>query len=106
MTFEWDEAKEKTNIKKHGIDFETASWVFNDAFRIEMYDKEHSGNEDRYITIGEVCGRPLVIYVSYTERTADRRILWNESEDDGSTKHTWSENMKHLLSEMNKERKN
>ena len=75
MTFEWDEAKEKTNIKKHGIDFETASWVFNGAFRIEMYDKEHSGDEDRYITIGEVCGRPLVIYVSYTERTDAIRLI-------------------------------
>ncbi len=42
MIIEWDESKEKTNIKKHGIDFETASRVFNDSFRIELYDKKHS----------------------------------------------------------------
>ena len=75
MTFEWDKEKEKTNIKKHGIDFETASWVFNDSFRIERYDKEHSIDEDRYITIGEVCGRPLVIYVAYTERKDVIRLI-------------------------------
>jgi Uncharacterized protein conserved in bacteria len=28
MTFEWDDNKEQINIKKHGIDFETASHVF------------------------------------------------------------------------------
>ena len=25
MTFEWDDNKEQINIKKHGMDFETAS---------------------------------------------------------------------------------
>lgn len=75
MIFEWDEIKEKSNIKKHGIDFETASWVFNDSYRIELYDKKHSVDEDRYITIGEVCNRPLVIYVAYTERTDVIRLI-------------------------------
>ena len=75
MTFEWDEAKEKTNIKKHGIDFATAARVFNDSFRIEWFDRDHSDNEDRYITIGEVGGRPLVIYVAYTERTDVIRLI-------------------------------
>ena len=28
--FEWDSAKEAANIKKHGIDFDTASLVFED----------------------------------------------------------------------------
>ncbi|MCM1382174.1 MAG: BrnT family toxin, partial [Muribaculaceae bacterium] len=30
MNFEWDEEKERKNIIKHGIDFETASRVFKD----------------------------------------------------------------------------
>lgn len=37
MHFEWDENKNKLNITKHGIDFETASRVFDDYFRIEIY---------------------------------------------------------------------
>lgn len=52
MLFEWDDAKEKINISKHGIDFSTAALVFNDENRIEKYDELHSDSEDRYITIG------------------------------------------------------
>ena len=51
MKFEWDEDKNELNLKKHGIDFETAMLVFNDLHRIEIYDMEHSINEDRYNTI-------------------------------------------------------
>jgi len=31
MKFEWDEAKRKSNIKKHGFDFVDAEKVFNGA---------------------------------------------------------------------------
>ncbi|MCR4775893.1 MAG: BrnT family toxin [Saccharofermentans sp.] len=75
MTFEWDENKNQTNLKKHGIDFETASWVFNDAFRIEYYDNDHSTDEDRYIVIGEINYKTLVLYVSYTERSDVIRLI-------------------------------
>ena len=51
LKFEWDEDKSRLNLKKHGIDFETAILVFNDMERIEMYDLEHSIKEDRYNTI-------------------------------------------------------
>ena len=54
MTFEWDDNKEQINIKKHGMDFETASRVFDDENRIEIYDDLHSDYEDRYITIGMI----------------------------------------------------
>ena len=29
MEFEWDEAKNRTNVSKHGIDFETAKRIFD-----------------------------------------------------------------------------
>lgn len=51
LKFEWDEDKSRLNLKKHGIDFETAILVFNDMERIEIYDLEHSIKEDRYNTI-------------------------------------------------------
>ena len=41
IKFEWDEEKEKINIKKHGISFSTAAFVFNDPNRLEYYDEEH-----------------------------------------------------------------
>ncbi|MDE7229453.1 MAG: BrnT family toxin [Oscillospiraceae bacterium] len=75
MLFEWDENKEKANIIKHGIDFETASRVFDDELRYEEYDYLHSINEDRLITIGEVNGKLMLLFVSFTERGDAIRII-------------------------------
>lgn len=46
LKFEWDEEKDRINFQKHGISFETASYVFRDEYYIEMYDFEHSMEED------------------------------------------------------------
>ena len=71
MTFEWDDNKEQINIKKHGMDFETASRVFDDENRIEIYDDLHSDYEDRYITIGMIDEITCIAMVVYTERGTD-----------------------------------
>lgn len=52
IIFEYDEEKNRKNIEKHGISFKTAARVFFDYDRIEMFDDEHSIDEDRYNTIG------------------------------------------------------
>lgn len=75
MQFEWDEEKEKINISKHGIDFSTAALVFGDENRIEIYDKIHSIDEDRYITIGKINGMTFIVMVVYTERGETIRII-------------------------------
>lgn len=72
MLFEWDDNKEQTNIKKHKLDFTTASYVFGDENRLEIFDENHSEYEDRYITIGIINQIPVVVMVVYTER--DKRI--------------------------------
>jgi len=72
MTFEWDDAKNQSNKKKHGVSFETAMLVFNDERRIEIYDVEHSIEEHRYNTIGEVGE---VLFVVYTERRDNIRLI-------------------------------
>ena len=72
MNFEWDDEKNKINFAKHGIDFETAMLVFNDLQRIEIYDMEHSKEEDMYNTIGMVND---VIFVVYTERKENIRLI-------------------------------
>ena len=69
---EWDDAKEKINIKKHGISFDTAALVFSDQNRLEFYDEWHSRDEDRYITIGAVDD---VLFVVYTDREEAVRLI-------------------------------
>lgn len=72
LEFEWDEDKNLTNIKKHGISFDVAKFVFNDDNAIEIYDELHSIDEDRYIIIGIVNE---VLYVVYTVRNERIRII-------------------------------
>lgn len=75
VQFEWDENKEKINQAKRGIDFSTAAHVFYDENRLEFFDDLHSDEEDRYITIGQVGGITLVIFVVYTEREDAIRLI-------------------------------
>lgn len=72
MKFEWDYEKNLTNKRKHGISFETATKVFNDPYYIEVFDSEHSSEEDRYIAIGLV---EEVLFVVFTERRENIRLI-------------------------------
>ena len=70
LTFEWDEDKEKKNIKKHGVNFSIAARIFFDDNLLQEYDPFHSDDEDRYIAIGAApnSGQLLILTVSVTER--------------------------------------
>ena len=72
MKFEWDEDKNIINKEKHKISFETAVHVFDDPYYIEMFDFEHSVDEDRYIAIGKVGD---VLFVVFTERKDTIRLI-------------------------------
>ncbi len=69
---EWDENKNRINLRKHPISFETAALVFADEERIEYYDKLHSLEEDRYVVLGCVQG---ILYVVYTMRDEAARLI-------------------------------
>ena len=51
MRFEWDEAKNRQNIRKHGIDFADSVDLFNHPMLTLLDDRESYG-EERWITIG------------------------------------------------------
>ena len=70
MKFEWDREKEKTNIKKHGVTFEQASFVFADRYALNKYDEEHSEDEDRWIILGKSFNEVLLLVV-HTFRNKD-----------------------------------
>lgn len=64
MRFEWDEHKNQVNLAKHGFDFVDVHLVFNIPMVVELDESENYG-EDRYIGIGLLQGR--VVVVVYTE---------------------------------------
>jgi uncharacterized protein len=72
MDFEWDDAKERANRKKHGLGFRAAAKVFLDPHVIE-FDDYGSDDEPRLIAVGTVDGR--VLTVAYTVRGAVIRII-------------------------------
>ena len=51
-SFDWDEDKNITNIKKHGISFDEAKTVFFDERAILFDDPEHSEEEERFLLLG------------------------------------------------------
>ncbi len=52
FTFEWDENKAKSNLRKHGVSFAEAESIFKDQLLITFPDEAHSQNEERLISIG------------------------------------------------------
>ena len=70
MRFEWDDAKDLLNREKHGISFGEARRLFESGVDyLEIFDSEHSDFEDRFIAIGPIEQRLVVIV--YTEREED-----------------------------------
>ena len=62
LRFEWDEAKNRENIRKHGVSFQEAQTVFFDDQAIRFDDPDHSQDEDRFIMLGRsVTLRVLVV---------------------------------------------
>ena len=95
MKVAWDEAKNLANKKKHGVSFEEARVLFEDARDyLEIFDEAHSDEEDRFIAVGPVArGVVLVVYTIRddedtiriisarwaTKRESERRIFLNTS---------------------------
>lgn len=73
INFEWDENKNHTNQKKHGIDFEEAKTVFYDDNAILFDDPEHSREEERFLILGISKYENLCI-VSHCCRSNDNII--------------------------------
>jgi uncharacterized DUF497 family protein len=69
MRFEWDEEKNRLNLRRHKIRFETAILVFDDPHAVTIPDRMHDEDEERFITLGRLEGRSILFVVN-TEREA------------------------------------
>ena len=62
IRFEWDSAKDRANVRKHGVSFEEARSVFFDENGLVIHDPDHSVEEDRFIILGiSSAARTLVV---------------------------------------------
>lgn len=76
LSFAWDEKKNTSNKKKHGVSFEEAQSVFFDEDALEFFDPEHSGAEERFIMLGLSAHlRVLVVCYCYRQKESVIRIF-------------------------------
>jgi len=68
ISFEWDEAKNSENLRKHGVDFKTAQYAFLDSKRIIAEDLAHSKIEKRYYVFGKVKGGAMTVRFTYRKK--------------------------------------
>ena len=72
MKFSWDEAKRRSNLQKHNIDFIDAKYVFEGpTFTYE--DDRFVYGEQRFVTLGLLQGIPVSIV--HTETNEEIRII-------------------------------
>lgn len=72
--FEWDSAKARSNLEKHGVSFDEACTVFDDPLSQTIYDPDHSAEESRFITMGMSRSGSLLV-VCHCDRAAAIRIF-------------------------------
>jgi len=70
----WDETKALANWRRHGLTFQEAARLFQSGVDyLEIFDDEHSGDEERFIAIGPVESGIIL-------------VVWTEAEDDGTVR--------------------
>ncbi|MFY4729404.1 BrnT family toxin [Nitrospira sp. BLG_2] len=74
MTYEWNPRKAEANRRKHGVSFEEAASVFQDADALTFQDPDHSDEEPREITIG-ISTQGRVLFLSHCDRGERIRII-------------------------------
>lgn len=76
LIFQWDDDKNRTNQKKHGISFKEAESVFFDDKAIQFWDEDHSEGEDRFLLLGMSYKMQILLIVHcYREGESIIRII-------------------------------
>ena len=91
MRFTWSEAKRKSNLKNHGLDFRDASMVF-EGLTFTFEDDRFDYDEQRFVTLGLLNGTPVSIVhtetadhihiISFRRATKNEQIIFFESIQD------------------------
>ena len=72
MIFEWDDNKNISNIKKHGIDFNDSVKRFSNPMVTKVDDRKDY-NEKRWIGLGRL--ENMIVILAYTKRGKNNRII-------------------------------
>lgn len=74
--FRWDRSKDLANQAKHGISFTQATEMFTSgADYLEIYDRNHSEQEERFIALGRVGQRVMLVVWTWSPDEEAVRII-------------------------------
>jgi uncharacterized DUF497 family protein len=92
ISFSWDNRKNESNRKKHGVSFDEAKTVFFDENAIRYFDPDHSDDEDRFLMIGlSYKLRTLVICHCFMEEDSVVKIISARKATTGEEDNYWRE---------------
>jgi uncharacterized protein len=74
VEFEWDDVKQKRNVRIHGIDFKDTEDTFTDRHALIQFDDRHSLVEDRFFVLGR-AGTGRLLMTVFTWRGNKIRII-------------------------------
>jgi uncharacterized protein len=88
LRFEWDEAKNAENLRKHGLSFQEGMTVFYDENALLIGDPDHSQDEDRFLLLGlSIKLRTLIVCHCYRESQGVIRIISARRADRSEREH-------------------
>lgn len=73
VEFQWDEKKNRENLREHGLSFEDADLVFLSPGKITAETTRPGMSERRWTAVADVIGRVLVLV--YTPRGKAIRVI-------------------------------
>ena len=74
MRFVWDRHKNRQNLAKHKVSFETAALVFDDPFCVTRFDRIADG-EERWQTLGLAGGVAVLIVAHGEQKTGGEEVI-------------------------------
>ena len=72
--FTWDDTKARSNASKHGVTFKQAMSVLRDPLALTIFDREHSDQEERWITLGRAANGQYVVVVHTFQHTGPNEV--------------------------------
>ena len=72
MKCEWDDAKNRSNFAKHGLDFADAELVFAGPC-VTFVDNRFDYGEERFVTLGLLAGR--LVTIAHAPRGEATRVI-------------------------------
>ncbi|HQR45125.1 MAG TPA: BrnT family toxin [Thermoanaerobaculia bacterium] len=94
LRFEWNPAKARSNLRRHGVSFSEAASVFLDEHAALIDDPDHSRDEDRFVLLG-LSATLRVLLVCHCYRASGNVVrIVSARKADPQERHTYFQRLR------------